>query len=152
MRQAKVFLVACAVVFLLAGAIQVFPRNAAGQVDRSQVAREGTSLETRVARLEQRIAAIEKTVAALGAGGARRIPAIGGGRGWKDISNWRDRLHVGMTKDDVRTLMGEPDKIDQYSVALDQVWHYGYPGGGSITFGRDARVETWSEPAPADRR
>jgi hypothetical protein len=51
-----------------------------------------------------------------------------------------------MTKDEVRKLMGEPDKINVYSL-IGEVWHYGYPGGGIINFSKDGLVESWSEPS-----
>ncbi len=64
---------------------------------------------------------------------------------WKDISLWRRSLAKGMTHEQVRSTFGEPDKIDSYSMIGD-VWHYGYPVGGRIDFGKNGFVSSWSEP------
>ena len=63
---------------------------------------------------------------------------------WKDRSRWRT-LRKGMSKDDVRSLFGEPTKIDAGST-LD-FWYYGiYPNGGQVDFDPQGRVEGWREP------
>jgi hypothetical protein len=62
---------------------------------------------------------------------------------WTDRANWRN-LKKGMTKDEVRTLLGEPGKVDVY--LSFEVWHYDYPSRGSVHFSKDGKVESWSEP------
>ncbi len=62
---------------------------------------------------------------------------------WEDKQNWR-RLRSGMTKDEVTFLLGEPDRIDKYSSF--EVWSYGYPGGGDVSYSSQGRVDAWSEP------
>lgn len=64
---------------------------------------------------------------------------------WKDISLWRRKLQKNMTKDQVRSVFGEPDKIETYSSIGDN-WYYGYPGGATISFSERGIVESWSEP------
>ena len=65
----------------------------------------------------------------------------------KDRSQWR-KLHRGMVKDDVRKLLGEPDRI---SVSrFSESWYYSGGNtnfsGGSVTFDGKGRVDFWSEP------
>jgi len=56
-----------------------------------------------------------------------------------------------MTKGEVREILGEPDKIEVYSAIGDQ-WHYGYPGGGTVSFDAKGHVHMWAEPPPAAER
>ena len=62
---------------------------------------------------------------------------------WEDKQNWR-RLRSGMSKAEVVSLLGEPDRIDKYS--FFEVWQYGDLGGGTIHFSSRETVESWSEP------
>jgi hypothetical protein len=56
------------------------------------------------------------------------------------ISQWR-KLNRGMSKDEVKKLMGEPNRV---SVSrFFESWDY---GSGSITFTGKGRVDFWSEP------
>lgn len=57
----------------------------------------------------------------------------------RDRSQWR-KLQRHMTKNDVRTLLGEPARI---SVSrFSESWYY---LGGSVTFDGKGRVDMWSE-------
>ena len=56
-----------------------------------------------------------------------------------NLSSWR-QLKKNMSEDQVRTLLGEPVKIDGGTLAF---WHY--KNGGTVTFYND-RVDSWSEP------
>lgn len=57
----------------------------------------------------------------------------------RDRSQWR-KLKRHMTKDDVRTLLGEPGRV---SVSrFSESWYY---VGGSVTFDSKGRVDMWSE-------
>lgn len=58
----------------------------------------------------------------------------------KDRSQWR-MLHRRMLKDEVRKLLGEPDRISVSRFA--ESWYY---LGGSVTFDSKGRVDFWSEP------
>ena len=58
----------------------------------------------------------------------------------QDRGQWR-KLHRRMSKDDVRKLLGEPERV---SVSrFFESWDY---GTGSVTFDGKARVDFWSEP------
>ncbi|MCK4340476.1 MAG: outer membrane protein assembly factor BamE [Phycisphaerae bacterium] len=61
---------------------------------------------------------------------------------WRDKENWR-KLKRGMSKDDVRRLLGEPQKITE--VTDQSWWYYGWPGGGRVEFAPSG-VIGWSEP------
>lgn len=58
----------------------------------------------------------------------------------KDRSQWR-MLHRRMLKDEVKKLLGEPDRISVSRFA--ESWYY---LGGSVTFDSKGRVDFWSEP------
>lgn len=97
------------------------------------------SLERRIVALEGRIAALE--------GAARNEPprarAVDGRS--EEIANWR-RLRERMTYDQVRSLLGEPEKIAGGSLAF---WFY--LNGGQVTFS-SGRVSSWSEPSRTNRQ
>ena len=60
--------------------------------------------------------------------------------GWKDKSQWR-KLQRGMSKDDVRNLLGEPGKV-----SVGRYYEFWYYAGGDVTFDKKARVDSWDEP------
>ena len=65
----------------------------------------------------------------------------------KDRAQWR-KLQRHMTKDEVRKLLGEPDRV---SVSrFFESWYYSGGNlnfsGGSVTFDGKGRVDFWSEP------
>jgi outer membrane protein assembly factor BamE (lipoprotein component of BamABCDE complex) len=68
---------------------------------------------------------------------------------WKNIENWHTGLQKGMTKQQVRELMGEPKKIEAYTM-LGEDWLYGYQGSGEIHFSPKGVLESWKEPIPDD--
>lgn len=58
----------------------------------------------------------------------------------KDLSQWR-KLKRRMSKDDVKKLLGEPERV---SVSrFFESWYY---GAGSVTFDGKGKVDFWSEP------
>ena len=57
---------------------------------------------------------------------------------------WRSLKHR-MSKDDVRRILGEPERITEFSLGSESTWYYGYPLGGQLTFYGD-RLSSWSEP------
>ena len=94
--------------------------------------------------LERRISYLEKRVDALEAGSKNTLPSkdyrpatMGS---WKDKKNWR-QLKTGMSYDEVRDLLGEPENIDGGEVA------YWYWGGrrAHVVFLSD-KLSKWSEP------
>jgi hypothetical protein len=64
---------------------------------------------------------------------------------WKDKQNWRQNLHTGMSRSQVRALFGEPANM---AVSGDmEFWEY---GAGRITFDmelhKDGSLYSWDEP------
>jgi hypothetical protein len=62
---------------------------------------------------------------------------------WHDVSLWRN-LVQGASKDDVRRILGDAGKVSESGYST--IWYYGYPLGGEVMFGRDGKVESWTEP------
>ncbi len=66
---------------------------------------------------------------------------------WRDKQNWRQYLHVGMTRTEVRQLFGDPEKMAVFSTT--EMWDY---GRGRITFvvenRSDGSLYSWFEPGP----
>ena len=61
--------------------------------------------------------------------------------GWKSVTNWR-RLTTEMGESDVRTILGEPQRVDGGNLAT---WYYQNRGIVSFRFGK---VDGWNEPDP----
>lgn len=61
------------------------------------------------------------------------------GEGWKSLANWR-KLSTDMSASEVRTILGEPERLDGGGVAR---WYY--QNGGRVTF-ISGRVSQWVEP------
>jgi len=59
--------------------------------------------------------------------------------GWKLVNNWR-KLTTDMNANDVRKILGEPQRIDGGSIAF-----WTYKNGGKVTF-MDKKVYQWVEP------
>ena len=65
---------------------------------------------------------------------------------WQDKQAWRRLLRLGMTKQEVRQVFGEPDDIHMYSSS--EAWTY---GGGHVWFRGEGNpatrvVDAWDEP------
>lgn len=100
------------------------------------------SLDDRVRELERRVERLEKQVAQPTSPVSAPKSVSSQPDGWRQRENWRS-LRRGMTESDVRSILGEPNKVD-VNVAFT-LWDY--PGGGSAQFGsRDGRLQGWSEP------
>ena len=113
------------------------PSPAHGQGATSEApARKVDSLLARIDELEKRVAALENLLKATPA----RRPAADAASNPADIANWR-RLRENMSMEDVRSLLGEPEKIDGGSVA---VWYY--PRSGRVMF-FSGRLNQWQEPS-----
>lgn len=114
----------------------MLPAAAHSQGTSSEVlVRKVDSLQLMVSELESRIAALENLVRV-----TPRGPVVDAAPNARDIGSWR-RLSENMTMDDVRSLLGEPEKIDGGSMA---VWYY--PRGGEVIF-MFGRLSRWSEPS-----
>lgn len=99
------------------------------------------SIEARLATIEDRLTQLEK-----GQTQGTSAPAPQAGLvNWRDRSQWRVNLRRGMTKDAVRSLFGEPDKVAEFSDGSCW-WHYGYPDGGHLEFGAKGLIVSWTEP------
>jgi hypothetical protein len=61
------------------------------------------------------------------------------GEGWKSLANWRS-LKTGMSYDEVRSILGEPSRIEGGTLA-----YWRYSNGAFVGFFRD-KVQQWEEP------
>ena len=118
-------------------AAALLPAAAYGQNATSEaLIRKVDSLQTRTDELESRVAALESLLKAAPA----RRPAADAAPNPRDIANWR-RLREDMSMEEVRSLLGEPEKIDGGTVAY---WYY--PRSGQVTF-VSGRLTQWKEPS-----
>jgi hypothetical protein len=124
----------------------LFPQTAPAQ-DKSLEQRIST-LEYRIKELEDKVRELQKTASQTSQRTAQSPAPVAKGN-WKNIENWRTGLKKGMTKQQVRELMGEPDKIETYTM-LGEDWIYGFQGSGEIHFSPKGLLETWKEPIPDD--
>ena len=138
----KYFLIAA---FLCLSPLLVTPVS--GAQDKSLEERVST-VESNITRLEQKVGELQKTVNQLTQKTAQTPTPITKGN-WKNIENWRTGLQKGMTKQQVRELMGEPKKIEAYTM-LGEDWLYGLQGSGEIHFSPKGVLESWKEPIPDD--
>ena len=120
---------------LAALAVASIPAVAAGQdTSTASLLRRIELLERANADLEQRVRDLEALI--------RREPsrdqqvAVSGD--WRDISNWR-RLRQGMKPDQVRALLGEPERVEAGGVTF---WRW---ANSYVSF-MDGKVYGWSEP------
>ena len=96
-----------------------------------QLERTTTDLERRVAELE----------ALLRSEPSRAQPVSPSSKS-QDLQNWR-RLRLGMKMDEVRSLLGEPEKV----TVVGSVAYWSFPGGGTVSFdSRSGKLESWMEP------
>jgi hypothetical protein len=94
------------------------------------------SLERRVVDLEKRVSELE-TIRNGTPSKASGIPNSGN---WKDLQNWR-QLRTGMSYDEVRALLGEPENIEGGQIAQ---WYWG--GRKSRVVFMSDKLYQWSEP------
>ena len=98
-------------------------------------------LERTTADLERRVRELEAIIKGEPSRERSIVPASANAR---EIQNWR-RLRRGMTMDEVRTLLGEPEKVDAGPYMT--YWYWDYPGGAEVSFNsRSGKLEGWSEP------
>jgi hypothetical protein len=105
-------------------------------------------LESRTTELEHKVGELQKMINQPSQNTAQAQTSIAKGN-WKNISNWRTGLQKGMTKKQVREIMGEPNKIETYT-KLGEDWIYGFQGSGEIHFSPQGVLESWKEPIPDD--
>ena len=120
---------------LAALAVASIPAVAAGQdTSTASLLRRIELLERANADLEQRVRDLEALI--------RREPSrdrqVAGSGDWRDISNWR-RLRQGMKPDQVRALLGEPERVEAGGVTF---WRW---ANSYVSF-MDGKVYGWSEP------
>ena len=100
------------------------------------------TLDDRVRELERRVEQLEKHVAQPASPVSAPKPVIGQPDGWRQRENWRSLRH-GMTESDVRSILGDPHKVDANPIVI----RWDYSGGGSAEFEvRDGRLRGWREP------
>ena len=126
---------------LTAIAASSIPAAAAGQAaSADSLLRRIEVLERKTTDLEQRVRELEALIR-IEPSQSRPIPESSQ---WRDLQNWR-RLRRGMTMDQVRTLLGEPERV-----TADTPWTYWFwerSGRANVRFdSRSEKVEGWSEP------
>ena len=105
--------------------------------------------EQRISELEQKVQQLEKRIAQLeeifdestNSGLEEFEPRVGD---YKLRENWR-KLEFGISKNQVRQLLGEPPNINADSFIGDR-WYYPDALGGYIKFDTSGKLEKWDEP------
>lgn len=87
--------------------------------------------------LEKRVAALEDRVTKLEQSNSMDVESRPSES--KPANNWR-RLENGMTMDQVRSILGEPERVTNFGSLV--MWEY---GRGSVNF-RNRKVDGWREP------
>jgi hypothetical protein len=95
-------------------------------------------LERKADELEQRIRELEALIQAEPS--RDRLAPVSAK--WRDLANWR-RLRRRMTMDQVRALLGEPERVD--AILFRTSWTWGTPPEARLDFDED-RLAGWSEP------
>ena len=133
MKNRTFFFVSLALVLCLAAAIAM---AAATSAQKETVEERVALLEKHVGDLQERVAKLEKQLTA-------RLVSVGkdAREGKNGVALWR-ALRKGMTKDEVKRLLGEPK--DMMKLNEFDVWDYA--GGGIVRFGASGLVDNWYEP------
>ena len=101
------------------------------------------SLLRRIALLERTTTELERRVRELEAlirsEPSRALPVPASPK-WRDLQNWR-RLRLQMTMDQVRALLGEPERVD---VIVFTFWKW---DNAEVHFDTEDRLAGWSEPS-----
>lgn len=98
------------------------------------------SLDDWVRELKRRVEQLEKQLAKPALPTASK-PTTSQSNGGQQRESWRT-LKRGMAESDVRSILGEPNKVS----ALRDFTFWHYPDGGRVQFGSNERVEGWNEP------
>lgn len=111
------------------------PAVAAGQdTSTASLLRRIELLERANADLEQRVRDLEAVIK----GALSQAQPIPASTGWQDLANWR-RLRIGMKPDQVRALLGEPERVD---AGFRTYWRW----ADAEVYFDDGRLAGWSEP------
>jgi len=94
-----------------------------------------TQLEKEVQELKLRLSKLESPQTITN---QQQRPIVSG-EGWKSLANWRS-LKNGMSYDEVRSILGEPARIEGGTLA-----YWRYSNGAFVGFFRD-KVQQWEEP------
>jgi len=98
-------------------------------------------LERTTIELERRVGGLEALIKSE-ASRDRSVPAS---PKWRDLQNWR-RLRRGMTMDEVRALLGEPERVEALG-GVATYWRWESGGGARVEFdGHSSTLNGWSEP------
>ena len=99
------------------------------------------ALERMVSMLDARVRQLEGQVQANQVSWGRPIQVAPGA--WRDRQSWR-KLKIGMTMDDVRTLLGEKEKVVAGPIIH---WYWQKAGGQEVYFNSiDQTLLGWAEP------
>lgn len=118
------------VAILAFAVLAALPRAAVAQCTSTD------SLQRRIDVLERRSVDLERRVVALEA--LARTPTTPPIPTSPKLENWR-KLQIGMSMDDVRALLGEPDRVDAGGITL---WSW---GNADVEF-MSGKVSGWHEP------
>lgn len=111
------------------------PAVVAGQsISADSLRRQVDLLDRRTSDLELRVRELEALIKVE----PSRDRRVSTSPNWRDLQNWR-RLRLGMTDDEVRALLGEPESVDAGPVTY---WHW---TGANVYF-MDGKLRGWSEP------
>ena len=131
-------------VLLAALAAASKPVVAAGQdTSTASLIRRIEILERATADLDRRVGALEAVIKSAPSQG-QPIPAS---TKWRELANWR-RLREGMQMDEVRALLGEPDRIEGGPITF---WYWVDANAhiyASVDF-ESGGVSGWTEPRRA---
>lgn len=94
-----------------------------------------TQLEKEVQELKIRLSRLESPQSSTN----QPQKTIVSGEGWKSLANWRS-FKTGMSYDEVRSILGEPTRIDGGNLAY---WHYSNSGSVRFFLGK---ANEWQEP------
>lgn len=132
---------------LAAWAAASMPVVAAGQATSADsLLRRIELLERANTGLDQRVRALEALIAVE----PSRAQPVPESAKWQNLANWR-RLRRGMTMDEVRALLGEPERVD--ANAWNTFWYWASPGGPDVYFdSQSSKLDGWSEPIFAAQR
>ena len=94
-----------------------------------------TQLEKELRNLQLRLSNLESSKNSL----SKSQPSAVTNENWKNLTIWRS-LKIGITPDEVRTILGEPTRVEGGARAY---WYY--PRSGNLEF-EDGKLRNWSEP------
>ena len=98
-----------------------------------------SKLENRIEELEQRVLVLENMILNNGTNVIQNDSTYANA-----ISNWRI-LKIGMKDEDIRNILGEPNRITRRSRML-YVWEYETASGTGYVRFDDRGVYSWNEP------